>query len=100
MPELVLYGIILVLILLRTVLDIELTTLYLSQTGSAAKLLLYFQVEYDPDSREVIRNGAEISLVHWEMDRYLNSHNVASPTNVRNYEVSGFTNYRKKSKKE
>ena len=34
------------------------------------------------------------------MDRYLNSHNVASPTNVRNYEVSGFTNYRKKSKKE
>ena len=32
------------------------------------------------------------------MDRYLNSHNVASPTNVRNYEVSGFTNYRKKSK--
>ena len=61
---------------------------------------MYFQVEYDPDSREVVRNGAEISLVHWEMDRYLNSHNVASPTNVRNYEVSGFTNYRKKSKKE
>ena len=48
----------------------------------------------------MVRNGAVISLAHWEMDRYLHSHNVASPTNVRNYEVSGFTNFSKKSKTE
>ena len=34
------------------------------------------------------------------MDRFLNSHNVASHSNSRNYEVSGFSNLRKKSKKE
>ena len=61
-------------------------------------MLNYLQVEYKPDSLEVVSNGAKISLLHWRMDRFLNSHNVASPTNIRNYEVSGFTNFRKKSK--
>ena len=60
----------------------------------------YFQVEYEPDSLEVLKNGAEISLVHWKMDRYLNSHNVASLSDIRNYEVSGFTNFNNKSKTE
>ena len=48
----------------------------------------------------MVNNGAKISLAHWEMDRFLNSHNVASHSNSRNYEVSGFSNLRKKSKKE
>ena len=61
-------------------------------------ILNYFQVEYHPDTREVINNGAKISLVHWKMDRFLNSHNVASTTDIRNSEVSGFSNFRKKSK--
>ena len=34
------------------------------------------------------------------MDRYLNSHNVASLSDIRNYEVSGFTNFNNKSKTE
>ena len=63
-------------------------------------MLNYLQVEYNPDSVEIVKNGAKISLVHWKMDRFLNSHNVASPTNIRNYEVSGFSNFRKKSKME
>ena len=61
-------------------------------------MLHYLQVDYDPDSLKVVSNGAKISLSHWKMERFLNSHNVASPTNTRNYEVSGFSNFRKKSK--
>ena len=59
---------------------------------------VHTEVEYHPDTSEVINNGAKISLVHWKMDRFLNSHNVASPTEIRNSEVSGFSNFRKKSK--
>ena len=56
-------------------------------------------MEYDPDSLQVLGNGAKISLSHWKMDRFLNSHNVASPTNIRNYEVSGYSNFRKSKAK-
>ena len=37
-------------------------------------------------------------LVNWNLIRFLNSHNVASPMSRKNYEVSGFANYDKKRK--
>ena len=56
--------------------------------------------EYDPDSLEVLTNGSRFSLKHWEEKRKLVSQNVASPTSVRKYEVSGLINMRKLSKQE
>ena len=58
------------------------------------------QVEYDPDSLEILENGATISLAHWKMDRYLKSHDVASPTDSSKYEVAGFSNNTKRNKTE
>ena len=56
------------------------------------------QVDYDPDSLELLRNGSTFFLINWKAIRYLNSHNVASASSKRNYEVSGFANYQTKRK--
>ena len=58
------------------------------------------EVQYDPETAEVLRNNSRFSLKNWKLKRKLSSQNVASATSARNYEVSGLLNQRKLSKQE